>query len=301
MSVRGLVFDYDARRAIDDVSFEIEASTVTALVGPNGAGKTTLLRCLTGLEQPVAGTIEIAGIDVLAQPRAAHRRLGFLQDFFGVYDALTVERNLLYAAASQGMSGAELADAVARAAAAVGLADRLAEPAGALSRGLKQRLAIARSIVHAPSLLLLDEPAAGLDPEARSELSRLIRGLRAGGMTIIVSSHILAELEEYSTHMVSMRDGRLTGPRAIGAAAGGGRRFLMGIIGEPAAAHRFLAGRGDISGARDEAGGISFELAGDEAAQHRLLAAAIGAGIAITSFAPAGLDLQRMYLAETAS
>ena len=161
MIVEGLTFDYDTKRAIDGVSFAIEAGSVTALVGPNGAGKTTLLRCLAGLEQPVAGTIRIAGLDVLEFPRGAHRKLGFLQDFFGVYDALTVERNLLYAAAAQGMARDRLVSSVIRAAEAVGIADRLTQLAGELSRGLRQRLAIARTLVHEPALLLLDEPAAG--------------------------------------------------------------------------------------------------------------------------------------------
>ncbi|HLY56929.1 MAG TPA: ABC transporter ATP-binding protein [Stellaceae bacterium] len=301
VSVRGLVYEYDTRRAIDGVSFDIASGMVTALVGPNGAGKTTLLRCLAGLEQPVAGAIVVAGLDVLETPRAAHRKLGFLQDFFGVYDTLSVERNLLYAAAAQGMGRDELADAVTRAAESVGLADRMVQRAGELSRGLRQRLAIARSIVHRPPLLLLDEPAAGLDPEARSELSGLIRRLAGDGMTIVVSSHILAELEEYSTHMLAMRNGRLTGPRAIGESAAGRRRVRVGLLGADEPAKVFLATQAGIGDIRVEPGGLSFDLAGGPAAQHAVLRAMIEAGIEIAEFAPTGPDLQQMYLAEAAS
>src|SRR6185369_9813264 len=165
--VDGLCFDYPGVRALDGVGFELERGTVTALVGPNGAGKTTLLRCLAALETPLAGRIEVAGVDVLESPREAHRRLGYLSDFFGVYDALTVEQCLVHAAAAQGVEQAAVAAAVRRTAERLGLDDRLRTVAGTLSRGLRQRLAIGQALVHAPALLLLDEPAAGLDPEAR--------------------------------------------------------------------------------------------------------------------------------------
>ncbi len=283
------------------MSFDLARGSVTALVGPNGAGKTTLLRCLAGLEPPVSGTIRIDGIDALGDPREAHRRLGFLQDFFGVYDRLSVARNLLYAATTQGVASADLVEAATAAARAVGIEDRLEQPAGTLSRGLRQRLAIARAIVHRPALLLMDEPASGLDPEARGELSGLIRRLAADGMTIVVSSHILAELEEYSTHMLAVRAGRTIGPRLIGTATPGGRRLVAGLIGDPEAARRVLAGLQGVSGLSDEKGGIAFDLVGDATAQRDVLRALVAAGVDIVSLAPAGLDLHHLYVEETAA
>jgi ABC-2 type transport system ATP-binding protein len=286
------------KRAIDGVSFSLDAGGVTALVGPNGAGKTTLLRCLAGLEQPVAGCIRIDGIDVLESPRAAHRRLGFLQDFFGVYDALSVERNLLFAAAAQGVPAGALAASVLRVAEAVGIADRLRQPAGELSRGLRQRLAIARTLVHQPALLLLDEPAAGLDPEARMDLSSLIRSLAASGMTLIISSHILSELEQYSTQMLTMRAGRIGGPHSIGATRPGMQRLKVAFSGPAAPVIVFLEGRpDDVSGVRDESDGVTFDFAGDEAARGQLLRAMIDAGLPVVSFTAAAADLERMYRA----
>ncbi len=283
------------------MSFDLARGSVTALVGPNGAGKTTLLRCLAGLEPPVSGTIRIDGIDALGDPREAHRRLGFLQDFFGVYDRLSVARNLLYAATTQRVASADLVEAATAAARAVGIEDRLEQPAGTLSRGLRQRLAIARAIVHRPALLLMDEPASGLDPEARGELSGLIRRLAADGMTIVVSSHILAELEEYSTHMLAVRAGRTIGPRMIGTATPGGRRLVAGLIGDPEAARRVLAGLQGVSGLSDEKGGIAFDLVGDATAQRDVLRALVAAGVDIVSLAPAGLDLHHLYVEETAA
>jgi ABC-2 type transport system ATP-binding protein len=297
VTVRGLTFDYDTRRAVEDVSFDIAQGTVTALVGPNGAGKTTLLRCLAGLEQPVAGTIVIDGVDALESPRTAHRKLGFLQDFFGVYDALPVERNLLYAAASQGIAPDRVASAVTRASEAVGLTDRLKQLAGDLSRGLRQRLAIARALIHEPPLLLLDEPAAGLDPEARMDLSGLIRSLSASGMTLIVSSHILSELEQYSTHMLAMRDGRTVGPHPIGAPRAGARRLKVTTAGPAAATRQFLEAQPGVSSLRDESDGMSFDYEGDEGARHRLLRAMMDADIPVTAFTMAGADLERLYMA----
>jgi ABC-2 type transport system ATP-binding protein len=254
-----------------------------------------LLRCLAGLEQPVAGTIRIDGLDALEAPRAAHRKLGFLQDFFGVYEALTVERNLLYAAAAQGVAPDAIVTAVSRVAKAVGIADRLNQLAGELSRGLRQRLAIARTLIHEPALLLLDEPAAGLDPEARIELSALIRSLAASGMTLIISSHILSELEQYSTHMLTMRDGQITGPYPIGGARPGVERLKVSFSGPSAAVVMFLEARPDVSNVRDEADSITFDFAGGEEARRHLLRAMIDDGVPVLSFSTAGADLERMY------
>jgi ABC-2 type transport system ATP-binding protein len=196
IEVSGLVFEYPGQRALDGVSLSIQAGAITALVGPNGAGKTTLLRLIAALETPYDGQVTIDGLDTRDQPRAIHERLGYLPDFFGLYDALSVRRCLFYAARAHGIGAGEAGAAAEAAAARVGLSDRLGQAAGSLSRGLRQRLAIAQAIVHDPKVLLLDEPAAGLDPQARRDLSRLLLELRDGGMTLVVSSHILAELED---------------------------------------------------------------------------------------------------------
>ena len=215
LSVRHLVFDYPGHRALDDVSFRVEPKTITALVGPNGAGKSTLLRCLAALDRPFAGVVELDGFDIHERPRLAHRRMGFLPDFYGLYDELTVRQCLTYRAAAVGLPRGQWRERVRLAAERMEIMDRLGDKAGSLSRGLRQRLAIAQAIIHEPALLLLDEPASGLDPEARMGLSAVLRQLRDKGMTIIVSSHILAELEDYSTHMLVIRDGKILHHRAL--------------------------------------------------------------------------------------
>jgi len=209
ISVRHVCYDYPGCRALDEVSFDLPSASITALVGPNGAGKTTLLRAMAALEEPMHGEIFIDGLNIWDAPREAHRLMGYLPDHFGLYQNLSAHRCLLYAAYARGLAEDEAEQAARWAAQAVGLEDKLKENAGTLSRGQRQRLALAQTIVHRPKVLLLDEPASGLDPKARADLSCLMKNLAAGGMTLLISSHILAELESYCTAMLVLEQGRL--------------------------------------------------------------------------------------------
>ena len=215
IEVREVVYEYPSRRALDGISLNVAAQTITALVGPNGAGKTTLLRCLAALEAPYTGSVIVDGLDTCDAPREIHARLGYLPDFFGLYDELSVRRCLTYAAWAHGIAPDAAGAAVEKAARQTGVLDRLETKAGELSRGLRQRLAIAQAIVHEPKVLLLDEPAAGLDPQARRDLSALLLELKSAGMTLVVSSHILAELEDYCSEMLIIENGRLVGGKAL--------------------------------------------------------------------------------------
>jgi ABC-2 type transport system ATP-binding protein len=295
--VEDLVFDYPGFRALDGVSFAVEPHSITALVGPNGAGKTTLLNCMAGLALPAAGHVYLDAIDVHRVPRQAHARMGYLSDFFGLYGELTVARCLDYRARAQAIPSERRAAAVQRAAERLGLADRLSQRAGELSRGLRQRLAIAQAIVHEPAVILLDEPASGLDPEARFGLAAVLRGLKDEGMTLVVSSHILAELEDYSTHLLVMEQGRILEHRALhGAAPDGLRRFELQLAEPRADVATLLAsvGAGEI---QLEGTRVRFVATGDLAAQAALLRRLIEAGLPVASFAVAKADLQDAYLA----
>ena len=300
IEVEGVVYDYPAARALHGVSFEVQAGAVLALVGPNGAGKSTLMRCIAALDVPTEGTIRVAGLDVEADPRGVHAAIGYLPDFFGLYEELSVRKALTYAARSRGVAASETAAAVEMAAARVQLTDRLEARAGELSRGLKQRLAIAQTIVHRPRVLLLDEPAAGLDPEARRSLSDLILSLAKDGMTIVVSSHILAELEDYSTQMLMIRDGAVAGGGVVAAGSGhqDGHRMEVTFAEAPLDLAERLANLGitveQVSG--DTATLILAEGQDDSA----LLAQLIGAGLKVRSFQAARKTLEDAYLAEVA-
>jgi len=295
IAVAGLVFDYPGTRALDNVSFAIEPKTITALVGPNGAGKTTLLRCLAGLDTPFAGQVNVAGLNVLDEPRHSHRRMGFLADSFGLYDDLSVERCLLYRAAALGLPAADRPRAARLAAERLALGDRYRQKTGTLSRGLRQRLAIAETIVHSPEVLLLDEPASGLDPEARLALAETLRRLRDDGMTILVSSHILSELEDYSTHMLILRAGKLADQRALGAPASGNAILLRLAAADTRAEERVKAEAG-VSGLIVEGLSYRFHFAGDELARALLLRRLIEAGLPIADFSLERERLQEAYL-----
>lgn len=209
ISVEGLNFEYPPHHILKDINFELKPGSVTALVGPNGAGKTTLLRCLTNLETPVSGKIHIDGVDIHRNPREAHRKMGYLSDFFGLYDDLTVKQCLTYMAWCQKIPSEQIEHKIQHIAEDVEIKEYLDKKAGSLSRGYRQRLGVGLSMIHEPKILLLDEPASGMDPEARINLSEFIVRLQQRGMTIIVSSHILAELEDYCTDMLIIRDGEI--------------------------------------------------------------------------------------------
>jgi len=289
---KNVVYEYPGKRALDAVSFELTAGSITALVGPNGAGKTTLLRCLAALDQPYAGGVEVAGVDVLRNPREAHRHIGYLPDHFGLYADLNVQQCLRYAGAARGLEGAALEQRIPEVMQQLGLANKAADKAGSLSRGQRQRLAIAQSIIHRPRVLLLDEPASGLDPEARADLSSLMRRLGTEGMTLIVSSHILAELEEYCTGMLVLQEGRMVEHRQFEHATHQSRRFRLRLSRADERAAQLLASH------KPEAHGleVGFQFDGNDDALAALLASLVGAGVPVCELALEDVTLQDAYL-----
>jgi len=265
-------------------------------VGPNGAGKTTLLRCVAALETPYAGRVTIDGLDTRKSPRAIHAGLGYLPDFFGLYDALSVRRCLHYAARAHGIATGAAGAAAETAAARVVLSDRMEQAAGALSRGLRQRLAIGQTIVHQPKVLLLDEPAAGLDPQARRNLSNLLLSLRDSGMTLVVSSHILAELEDYCDRMVIVEHGRIVGGQSI--ALKSGTRLRIRLASPRADLKDFLQKQGsDILESGPDIALVNASA--DIEARSRLLAALVAAGFAVADFTEDTRALEDVYFAQT--
>ncbi len=299
--VSGLVFDYLEHRALHGVSVDIPQGSVTALVGPNGAGKSTLMRCIAGLDMPLAGTITVDGLDVQEHPREVHTKLGYLSDFFGLYQNLTVEQCLTYAAASQGMVKNRVAKRVKEVAGFLNLENKLQSLASKLSRGQRQRLAIGQAIVHRPQVLLLDEPASGLDPEARADLSGLFRSLQSEGMTLVVSSHILSELDEYCTHILSIHDGRVSSFASLVATATGNQgevKVLIQIqLAVPApqlaqVLNGYEVAHLDASGATPT---TVYLPAGDLTVRSALLSKLTAAGVPVCAFQEVRTSLQASY------
>jgi ABC-2 type transport system ATP-binding protein len=205
----GLTKYYDTKPAVRDVDVFVPMGEICGLIGPNGAGKTTLLKMLAGLLRPTSGRIEIGGIEVGAEPKQLHELVGYVPDTFGLYDELPVRHFMEYFAKAHRVPKEQTERRIAGVLELTNLGSKYDEPVGALSRGMRQRLVIAKTLLHAPKVLLLDEPAAGLDPVARIDLCELIKELGALGTTLIISSHILTELADFCTSVVIMEQGHV--------------------------------------------------------------------------------------------
>ncbi|WP_434347394.1 ABC transporter ATP-binding protein [Myxococcus virescens] len=209
LEVKGLRRDYGPLRAVDDVSFSLEAGSILGFIGPNGAGKSTTLRILATLDVPTSGEVLLDGHSLVDAPDRARPLIGYMPDRYGTYDDVTVFEFLDFFARAYGLKGAARRQRVESVMAFTGLtplADRLTT---ALSKGMRQRVALGRTLLHDPSLLLLDEPADGLDPRARIELRELLRALADQGKAVIISSHILTELAEICDTCAIIEQGRL--------------------------------------------------------------------------------------------
>lgn len=296
--VDGVRRSFGAVHAVQGITFTARAGAVTGLVGPNGSGKTTLLLMLASLLAPDAGTIRVAGVDPIGDPRAARRVLGWMPDALGAWSTLTARETLVATARLYDLTAA---DAAARAAALldeVGLAALADTKAKVFSRGQKQRLGLARALVHDPQVLLLDEPASGLDPQARVDLRLLLRRFAAQGRTVLLSSHILSELEEVVDDAVYIEGGRSVSADRVAAASQRGRTWRLRVAGADGAdavlpVARALGVDPVLIGVdrRD----VLIALASDEAAADAL-AALVAAQVRVVEFAAATGMLEHTFL-----
>lgn len=209
IEITGMSKSYRRTRAVRDLTMRVPRGSVYGFVGPNGAGKTTTIRTLATLQRPDSGTVQVDGIDVVTDPGSVHDVIGYMPDFFGVYESLTVQEYLDFYGASHNIPAArrrQLSDELLE---LVNLTDKRHDMVEVLSRGMKQRLGLARCLIHDPQVLLLDEPASGMDPRARIELREILRELGAMNKTILISSHILPELAEMCTHIGIIRGGEM--------------------------------------------------------------------------------------------
>jgi len=212
IELHGLTKRYGNLTAVDDLTLTIEEGAVFGFIGPNGAGKTTTMRILTTLLRPTSGTARIAGHSVTDDPRAVRRAIGYMPDFFGVYEDMKVWEYLDFFAACYDIPAARRAGMIDDLLALVDLGPKRDAFVDTLSRGMKQRLCLARTLTHDPRVLILDEPASGLDPRARIEMRELLRALQDMGKTIFFSSHILSEVADICTSIGIIEHGRLRPP-----------------------------------------------------------------------------------------
>ncbi len=209
LKIRNLRKLYGNYHALDGLDMEIEEGALYGFVGPNGAGKTTTIKIISGLLMPDAGDVEIDGIDALAQPYRLKEKIGYVPDYFGVYDNLKVSEYMEFFASCYGMEGLTARKRSQTLLEQLGLGDKLDFYVDGLSRGMKQRLSLARALLHEPVLLVMDEPAAGLDPRTRLEFRETVRELNQQGMTILLSSHLLTDLTELCTDVGIIDGGRM--------------------------------------------------------------------------------------------
>lgn len=209
IAASGLTKRYGLLHAVNEVDFYVPRGSVYGLIGPNGAGKSTLMSMTASLLLPSEGRIRVEGHDPITEPTAVRRKIGYMPDGLGVYEGMNVSEYIEFFAAAYRIPQDEWATLTTSLLELVELEVKRNAEVNSLSRGMKQRLSLARALVHDPALLILDEPASGLDPRARIELRHLIENLNAMGKTILVSSHILTELQEVCTHVGIMEAGRL--------------------------------------------------------------------------------------------
>ena len=209
VEIEELTKRYGRFLALDHVNFHINKGDIFGFVGPNGAGKTTTMRIMCGLIKATSGNVVIDGVNVLKRPAEVKRLIGYVPDFFGVYDNLKVMEYMEFYGSMYGMRKADVVDASELLLELVNLQDKHEAFVDSLSRGMKQRLCVARSLIHDPELLILDEPGSGLDPRSRVEMWNLLKRLSAMGKTIMISSHILPELSEMCDSIGVLDHGRM--------------------------------------------------------------------------------------------
>jgi ABC-2 type transport system ATP-binding protein len=302
IAVEELTKTYGARTALDSVSFEVPAREIFGFVGPNGAGKTTTLRILAALLEPTRGKATIDGADVTHQPAKVHEKIGYMPDFFGVYDRLTVGEYLDFYAACYRQPKQRRKRIVEDLLALVGLSERRDQPVDTLSRGLKQRACLARALVHDPVVLLLDEPASGLDPRARVEMREILKELQGMGKTIVISSHILPELTELCSMIGIIDHGRMQATGSVAeviAKLTTGRRVRISLLGALDPAIQVLRELPSIRHQETANGAIEAEYDGDESTAADILKALTGAGIRVTGFSQLDGGLEDAFLKAT--
>jgi ABC-2 type transport system ATP-binding protein len=285
--------------AVRDISLTLRPGDLIGLIGPNGAGKTTLMRAMAGLQPPTTGRSYIVGQDIFSAPREVRRFVGFAPDSPPVYEELIIQDFLMFIAYAYGLSTDVANERIEFWLEQVWLAEKRNEKIKNLSRGMRQRVTVARTLVPNPVVVLLDEPSAGLDPAGRIQFRKVLASLRDQGKALIVSSHILADLEEYCTHIAIIERGSILRYGRVSELHGresGRRRYRLTLadtsdhVGDKLSAIESVTDVGRVDSA------WSFEYHDGDDHASALLRSLIEQGLAITSFSPDGESLEQVYL-----
>jgi ABC-2 type transport system ATP-binding protein len=315
IEIENLSKRYGTRLALNRLNLRIEAGELFGFVGPNGAGKTSTIRMMTGLLQPTAGDVKIAGQSVRENPDAIRRAIGYMPDFFGVYNDMTVAEYMDFFGACYQIPADERSHLISDLLELVELSHRQDDMVDKLSRGMKQRLSLARTLVHDPQVLILDEPASGLDPRARVEIRELLVELANMGKTIFFSTHILADVAEICTRVAILEAGELV---AVGALEElqqqlmPRRKVEITLLGKLDEARQLLISLPGVAsvelpnGANGSRGPATssrlrllVEFSGDDLAMTSVLASLIEAQIPVISFSADSRDLEEVFMRAT--
>ncbi|WP_119072418.1 ABC transporter ATP-binding protein [Aggregatilinea lenta] len=302
-----LVKVYGKLTAVNGVSLRVPRGAIYGFVGPNGAGKTTTMRILTTLITPTSGTASVAGYSVLQNQREVRRAIGYMPDFFGVYDDMKVWEYLDFFAACYEIPERERPALVSDLLALVDLSHRSDDMVEKLSRGMKQRLSLARTLAHDPEVLILDEPASGLDPRARIEIRELLVEMARMGKTIFFSSHILADVAEICTHLGIIEGGQMVAQGTVSEIRQQlmpAREIIITLLNRIDEAKATLATVEGVAGVVDlpteqGRGRVRVEFTGTDEAVSDLLLALSSRGIPVVSFSEETRDLESVFMRAT--
>lgn len=302
LEIKNLVKKYGKFTAVNGLNINIEEGSIFGFVGPNGAGKTTTMKIMSGLLKASSGNIFINGTDVVANPRQMRERIGYMPDFFGVYDDLKVREYMDFYAGTYYIPYDERPEIIENLLEIVDLTDKNDSYVDSLSRGMKQRLCLARSLVHDPEILILDEPASGLDPRARVEMKEVLKQLKAMGKTIIISSHILPELAEMCTEVGIIDQGRLVAQGTVNEIMKmlvqkkiiyiKPLRNMEGLI-------KILSEQPQIKDLVENVENVEFGFDGEESDMAKLLETIIKADIPVISFKEKEGNLEEIFMQVT--
>jgi len=300
IKVEGLRKIYGKTEALKGISLEIEQGSIFGFVGPNGAGKTSTLKILATLMVPTEGKAYIDGVDVTKHPKKIRSLMGYMPDFFGVYERIKVTEYLDFYASCYGISNGKRRSIIADLLELTDLNFKADAYVDSLSRGMKQRLCLARSLVHDPKVLLLDEPASGLDPRARVEMRELLRELKNMGKSIIISSHILPELAELCTEVGIIEGGELIAVGSmddITAQLQQERLIQVKVQDKLSAARAMLEENPWVAAVNETADGVlQVRFSGNAEEQQKLLRALVVAELPVLSFAESSNSLEDLFM-----
>lgn len=291
--------EYGTLVAVNDVSFTIEQGQVLGLIGPNGAGKTTLLRILGTILNPTDGEVNLLGHNLKKDYLEIRKRIGFLPDFFNLYNDLTLVECLTFFAQAYGVEETTIPEQIDNVLQCVDLEEKRNDFIRHLSRGMVQRLGLGVLLVHNPELFLLDEPASGLDPKARIQLRRVLKNLSAGGSTIIISSHILTELSGFCSHIAIMNEGKMVLYGAVDEVQqklSSTRKLKITVLAECDRAVAMLKEFPDTSVISIQNNTIAAEICADPEKLAALNANLVGNGIKVVGFQEEVTDLEDLFM-----